>query len=122
MITTSLSSPRTLSDDTARRALVESPDWRWGYRLVGDPLLRADDKFLTTFHGRAHGLAELVGCLTDARARAEIVARAERKERDLAGQLAELRARGLTELAREAEGELADQRRLLAAIADEESN
>jgi hypothetical protein len=115
----------TLFDHTVptlfrRSDLALRPDWPWGDHLSGDPLLRADDKAIGEYCGQRHGLASLVLSLRDARARAEIRARAERKARALEQQLTDIRRRGLGALEQEAAQELADQRTLLALIAEDE--
>jgi hypothetical protein len=117
MMTAQWTSAPAGADAQARRSLVESPDWHWGYRLIGEPLLRADDKQVTAFCGHKHDLGSLVTSLQDRRARAEIRARAERKVGALEEQLADLRRRNLPALEHEAEQELRDQRLLLERLA-----
>lgn len=116
MITAQTMNSAFPADRSVRQALARSPDWSWGYKLIGEPLLRADDKLVTEYCGHKHDLVSLVSSLSDPRARAEIRARAERKERALEQQLADLRQRNLPELEREAEQELFDQRAFLERI------
>lgn len=98
------------ANGTARQALFDDPTWRWGNRLLGDPLLRADLRSLAAT-GAEWGdmLRRLASSLADPRTRAELRLRAEARARDLRQQWAELRDRGLPDLAREAEQELNDQ-------------
>lgn len=108
-----------LSYQAARRALIDSPDWKWGYKLIGDPLLRADEHLVHGFGGQSNGLSRLVASIQDPKARTEIRNRAERKLRDLERQLADLRSRHFPELEREAEAELNLQRNFVQLIAQE---
>ncbi|RIL11007.1 hypothetical protein DCC79_06205 [bacterium] len=104
---------------TTRRALFDDPTWRWGNRLLGDPLLRADLKSIAAFGAdRRRALERLAASLRDPRTRAEFMARAERRARDLRQQLADLRARGLTDLLAEAEQELSDQLAVIRLFAE----
>lgn len=87
----------------------------WGYALVGDPLLRSDDKFV-------HGLGERVlASLSDLRIVRELRMRAESKRADLVRQLDDLQARNVTELVPAAAKELADQDVLLSRLTAAES-
>ncbi len=110
MLTTDSSIGSAPPNGTSRRALFDDPTWRWGNRLLGDPLLRADLKPVAAFGAdwRA-ALRRLAESLRDPRTRAEVMARAERRAGELRQQLADVRARGLTELLAEAEQELSDQ-------------
>jgi hypothetical protein len=84
-------------------------EWPWGYRLVGDPLVRADDKFAARRYGGVV-LARLVNTLRDPRARADIRRQAEGKLATLSSQLDAVMATGRSDLEDAARRELADQR------------
>lgn len=118
MITADVFSPSHRVNGTARQALIEDPSWRWANKLLGDPLLRADDKDLGPRGERGPRLSRLAASLRDPRTRAEIRLRAERKAGNLQLQLADLRRRGLPELAVEAEQELSDQINYIQAFTD----
>lgn len=83
---------------------------RWGYALTGDPLLRADDKFV-------RGLGErVIASVSDLRIVRELRMRAETKRSALAAQLDDLTARNVTHLVPAAAKELADQDVLLSRL------
>jgi hypothetical protein len=117
MITAGMLSNAATADPAARQALAISPSWRWGNRVTGDPLRRADDKGFSELSGKPGTLALMVATIRDARTRAEIRSRAERKQVDLEQQLQDVRRWQLTALEPEAERELADQRAFLEILA-----
>lgn len=110
MVTTGITTGVLVASNGAGRS-----ERRWGYALIGDPLLRADDKFV-------HGLGERVlASLTDLRIVRELRVRAESKLADLAQQLDDLTARNVTDLVPAAARELADQEALLSRLAAAEA-
>jgi len=120
MMTADLSPQAVGINGTARQLLMNDPSWRWANRLLGDPLLRADDKALAALGGAPGSvLGRLAASLRDPATRSEIRSRGEAKLRALQLQLSELRRRGLPDLAMEAEREISDQEAFIQAFADQ---
>ncbi len=107
-----------VANGTARQTLINDPSWRWANKLLGDPLLRADDKGLGEEGRHGQTLLRLAASLRDRRTRAEIRRRAESKAGALREQLADLRRREMPELEVEAERELSDQMNYILAFSD----
>jgi hypothetical protein len=97
-----------LATNTAGSSGTPVVEWAWGYRLVGDPLVRADDKFAARRYGGA-ALARLVNSLRDPRAKADIRRHAEEKLVTLRSQLDDVLAAGRSDLEEAARREVADQ-------------
>ena len=121
MISTEVFHPAFTVNGTARQALIDDPNWRWGNRVLGDPLMRADGKG-AVIGAYGQGLSRLVASLRDPRTRAEIRMRAEQKAGVLQMQLADLREREMPELEVEAEAELHAQMAFVQAFTDPDEN